>query len=154
MPLNHKAVLKVSPVHPSVDTKASPPAAAVPTRSGGNAVLRSSAHRARYSRSRKSAPSPRAPLGSLPEALRVQAQLRFDTRAIDLRGAVAEMLSRAPAEVGRWPERAASRGASSGGEDRSIDRRLDDFQLAAAALHSESCEEVVTLARNAADHAS
>ena len=72
----------------------------------GAAVLRSSAHRAIYSKSRKGDAGPVAPRGALPDALRETEvfEMPDDGTADALRVAVARLLRRAGPAVGTWPE--------------------------------------------------
>ena len=101
---------------------------------GQQAVLRSSTHRAAYSRGRKADPGPAVAHAALPAALCEQATLRYDSATHDLRGAVVGLLERAGSGVGRFEDlsRDGDNGSSiSGGETR---RRLEDFRVPAEAL--------------------
>jgi hypothetical protein len=72
----------------------------------GAATLRSSAHRAVYSKARKADRGPVSPLGSLPEQMRHLELLDvFEADGeTDPRPAVARLLARADRDVGAWPE--------------------------------------------------
>jgi len=106
---------------------------------GQQAVLRSSTHRATYSRGRKADPGPAVAHAALPASLCEQATLRYDSATHDLRGAVVGLLERAGSGVGRFEDfEDASRDrddggsiSGSGGETR---RRLEDFRVPAEAL--------------------
>ena len=93
----------------------------------GQATLRSSAHRAVYSKTRKDDPGPRVVVGALPSRMRDTAVFGVDGPALRaLRAAVVNLLDRAGADVGSWP---ASASASSSSE-----RDLEDFVVPAASL--------------------
>lgn len=96
----------------------------------GTATLRSSAHRAVYSKSRKEAPPPAAPSGRLPDAVREVHFVDYDVSRHDLRPAIVSLLHRAGPCVGDWGE-------------SSSDRRLEDFVVAVEALkgNNGTCEE-------------
>ena len=90
------------------------------------AVLRSSAHRAAYSRARKADAGPRMPHGPLPPSAVAEATLRYDATLYDLRGEVRRMLSHAVDEtIGE------------------AGRTLERFRVAQTALKGKagSCEE-------------
>ena len=93
----------------------------------GAPVLRSSAHRAVYSKSRKGDAGPVAPRGALPDALRETEvfEMPDDGTADALRVAVARLLRRAGPAVGTWPE------------DKNLDpsrARLEDFRVPVGSL--------------------
>ena len=102
----------------------------------GAATLRSSAHRAVYSKSRKGDPGPVAPLGPLPDGLR--AIEVFDLAADhDLRPHVVRLLRRAGADIGSWPSSSA-------------DLRLEDFVVPAASLRDAKAGTCVDAQANLA----
>ena len=92
----------------------------------GAATLRSSAHRAVYSKARKADRGPMAPSGSLPEQMRHLELLDvFEAGGEnDPRPAVARLLARADPGVGAWPD----------GNEGSQVRRLDAFVVPPSSL--------------------
>jgi hypothetical protein len=94
----------------------------------GAATLRSSAHRAVYSKARKADRGPVSPLGSLPEQMRHLELLDvFEAGGeTDPRPAVARLLARADRDVGAWPE--------SDVHSPSSDRRLEAFVVPPSSL--------------------
>ena len=81
-------------------------------RVGELAVLRSSAHRAAYSRGRKSDPGPRAIHGELPGEIRSLARLSYDPQRYDLRGAVSSLLAGIGGGIGCFDPSPAATAAS------------------------------------------
>ena len=92
----------------------------------GAATLRSSAHRAVYSKARKADRGPTAPSGSLPEEMRHLELLDvFEAGGeTDPRPAVARLLARADRGVGAWPD---------GNEDTRVGR-LEAFVVPPSSL--------------------
>lgn len=98
------------------------------------AVLRSSTHRAEYSRSRKLDPGPTCAHGSLPPALTSETVIAFDKGKYGVQGAVIALLRRAPPEVGNFRE--------AGPDESATPQRLEDFVVPDRALLGTggSCE--------------